>query len=114
MAEVTKINFKGTVLDIRDANAARASDLAAKQDVISDLSAIRSGASKGATSVQSISVNGGEPSTPDTNGNVDLQVSGGQGSNGFTINETATALVLTVWDGAELVETATSITIQQS
>ena len=30
MAEVTKINFKGTVLDIRDANAARASDLAAK------------------------------------------------------------------------------------
>ena len=85
-----------------------------KQDVISDLSTIRSGASKGATSVQSISVNGGEPSTPDTNGNVDLQVSGGQGSNGFTINETATALVLTVWDGAELVETATSITIQQS
>jgi hypothetical protein len=64
--------------------------------------------------VKSISVNGGEPSTPDTNGNVDLQVSGGQGSNGFTINETATALVLTVWDGAELVETATSITIQQS
>lgn len=34
MAEVTKINLKGTVLDVRDANAARASDLAAKQDVL--------------------------------------------------------------------------------
>ena len=88
--------------------------LGGKQDVISDLSTIRSGARKGATSVQSVSVNGGTPAQPDTNGNVDLQVSGGQGSNGFTINETATALVLTVWDGAELVETATSITIQQS
>ena len=87
--------------------------LAGKQDVIPDLQAIRTGAGKGATSVQSVSVNGGNPSTPDQNGNVDLSVSGGQGSNGFTINETATALVLTVWDGAELVETETSITIQQ-
>jgi len=76
MAEVTKINFKGTVLDIRDANAARASDLAAKQDVISDLSAIRSGAGKGATSVQTISVNGGTAQQP-TNGVVNLTVSTG-------------------------------------
>lgn len=34
-------------------------------------------------------------------------------SSGFTITETTTALVLTVWDGATVSETATSITIQQ-
>lgn len=76
MAEITKINFKGTVLDIRDANAARASDLAAKQDKINDLATIRSGAAKGATSVQTVSVNGGAAQQP-TNGVVNLTVATG-------------------------------------
>lgn len=34
MADITKINLKGTVLDIKDAGAARTSDLAAKQDAL--------------------------------------------------------------------------------
>lgn len=34
MADITKINLKGTVLDIKDAGAARSSDLAAKQDAL--------------------------------------------------------------------------------
>ena len=53
MAEVTKINFKGTVLDIRDANAARASDLAEKQDVISDLASLRRNSNRGVADVSS-------------------------------------------------------------
>lgn len=35
-------------------------------------------------------------------------------SSGFTIIETATSIIMTVWDGATVSETATSITIQQS
>lgn len=35
-------------------------------------------------------------------------------SSGFTIMETATSIILTVWDGATLSETTTSITIKQS
>lgn len=66
-----------------------------------------------ANPVQTISVNGGSPQQP-VNGNVDLAVSGGQGASGFTVNETSTALVLTVWDGATVNETSTSITIQQA
>lgn len=76
MAEFTNIKINDVKYDIRDANAARASDLAAKQDVISDLSAIRSGAAKGATSVQTISVNGGTAQQP-TNGVVNLTVATG-------------------------------------
>lgn len=52
MAEFTNIKINDIKYDVRDANAARASDLAAKQDVISDLSAIRSGATLGATALQ--------------------------------------------------------------
>lgn len=52
MAEFTNIKINDVKYDVRDANAARASALATKQDVISDLSAIRSGASKGATAIQ--------------------------------------------------------------
>lgn len=52
MAEFTNIKINDVKYDVRDAGAARASDLATKQDVISDLSAIRSGASKGATAIQ--------------------------------------------------------------
>ena len=76
MAEFTNIKINDVKYDVRDASAARASDLAAKQDVISDLSAIRSGAGKGATSVQTISVNGGTAQQP-TNGVVNLTVSTG-------------------------------------
>lgn len=47
-----------------------------KQDVISDLSTIRSGAGKGATSVQTISVNGGTAQQP-TNGVINLTVATG-------------------------------------
>lgn len=89
MAEVTKINFKGTVLDIRDANAARASDLAAKQDVISDLSAIRSGATLGATSLQSHqplkTING-----QSLVGSGNITVVGEKGDKGDTGNVTVT------------------------
>lgn len=52
MAEFTNIKINDVKYDVRDAGAARASDLAAKQDVISDLSAIRSGAAAGATAIQ--------------------------------------------------------------
>lgn len=52
MADITKINLKGTVLDIKDAGAARSSDLATKQDAINDLATIRSGAAAGTTAVQ--------------------------------------------------------------
>lgn len=53
MAEFTNIKINDIKYDVRDANAARASALATKQDVISDLSAIRSGAALGATALQS-------------------------------------------------------------
>lgn len=63
--------------------------------------------------VTSVTVNGTNH-TP-TNGVVDLgTIQGGDGASGFTINETSTALVLTVWDGATVNETSTSITIQQA
>ena len=48
-------------------------DISGKQDKINDLSTIRSGAGKGATSVQTISVNNGTPTQP-TNGNVDITI----------------------------------------
>lgn len=48
-------------------------ELNAKQDKINDLATIRSGAGKGATSVQTISVNEGTPMQP-TNGNVDITI----------------------------------------
>lgn len=48
-------------------------DISGKQDKINDLSTIRSGAGKGATSVQTISVNKGTPTQP-TNGNVDITI----------------------------------------
>ena len=48
-------------------------DISGKQDKINDLSTIRSGAGKGATSVQTISVNNGTPMQP-TNGNVDITI----------------------------------------
>lgn len=89
MAEVTKINFKGTVLDIRDADAARASALATKQDVISDLSAIRSGAAAGATALQSHqplkTING-----QSLVGNGNITVVGEKGDKGDTGNVTVT------------------------
>ena len=44
-----------------------------KQSAINDLDTIRSGAAKGATSVQTISVNEGTPMQP-TNGNVDITI----------------------------------------
>lgn len=101
MADFTNIKINDVKYDVRDANAARASDLAAKQDVISDLSAIRNGAASGATAVQpsdlptkvseltndagytanqgtvtGISVNGGTAQQP-TNGVVNLTVATG-------------------------------------
>lgn len=48
-------------------------DISGKQDKINDLSAIRSGAGKGATSVQTISVNGGTATSP-TDGNIDITI----------------------------------------
>lgn len=48
-------------------------DISGKQDKINDLSTIRSGAGKGATSVQTISVNNGTPTQP-INGNVDITI----------------------------------------
>lgn len=48
-------------------------DISGKQDKINDLAAIRSGAGKGNTSVQTISVNGGTPTQP-TDGNVDITI----------------------------------------
>ena len=53
MAEFTNIKINDVQYDVKDASAARASALATKQDVISDLSAIRSGAALGATALQS-------------------------------------------------------------
>lgn len=52
MAEFTNIKINDVQYDVKDANAARASALATKQDVISDLATIRSGAAKGATAIQ--------------------------------------------------------------
>lgn len=52
MAEFTNIKINDVQYDVKDANAARASALATKQDVISDLSIIRSGAQAGATAIQ--------------------------------------------------------------
>lgn len=64
--------------------------------------------------VKTVSVNG-TTYQPDTHGDVDLgTIQGGVGASGFTVNETATSLVLTVWDGATVNESATAITIQQS
>lgn len=48
-------------------------DISGKQDKINDLATIRSDAGKGATSVQTISVNEGTPMQP-TNGNVDITI----------------------------------------
>jgi hypothetical protein len=48
-------------------------DISGKQDKINDLATIRSGAGKGATSVQTISVNEGTPTQP-INGNVDITI----------------------------------------
>lgn len=76
MAEFTNIKINDVQYDVKDANAARASALTTKQDVISDLSAIRSGAALGATSVQTISVNGGTAQQP-TNGVVNLTIATG-------------------------------------
>lgn len=76
MAEFTNIKINDVQYDVKDANAARASALATKQDVISDISAIRSGAALGSTSVQTISVNGGTAQQP-TNGVINLTVATG-------------------------------------
>lgn|GEM_PF-5915113 len=48
-------------------------DISGKQDKINDLAAIRSGAGKGDTSVQTISVNGGTATSP-TDGNIDITI----------------------------------------
>lgn len=52
MAEFTNIKINDVQYDVKDANAARASALATKQDVIGDLATIRSGAALGATAIQ--------------------------------------------------------------
>ena len=65
--------------------------------------------------VKTVTVNGTTHQPDQQTGDVDLgTIQGGDAASGFTVTETATALVLTVWEGATINETATSITIQQS
>ena len=68
-----------------------------------------------ACKVKTVTVNGTTHRPDEQTGDVDLgTIQGGDAASGFTVTETATALVLTVWEGATINETATSITIQQS
>ena len=65
--------------------------------------------------VKTVTVNGTTHQPDEQTGDVDLgTIQGGNAASGFTVTETATAFVLTVWEGATINETATSITIQQS
>ena len=65
--------------------------------------------------VKTVTVNGTTHRPDEQTGDVDLgTIQGGNAASGFTVTETATAFVLTVWEGATINETATSITIQQS
>ena len=68
-------------------NIARTDDLKKKQDNISDLAAIRSGASKGATAIQSVKTINGQSIV----GSGDITIQGGGGDNvyvtEFTVNE---------------------------
>lgn len=89
MAEFTNIKINDVQYDVKDANAARASALATKQDVISDLSAIRSGAALGATALQSHqplkTING-----QSLVGSGNITVVGEKGDKGDTGNVTVT------------------------
>lgn len=53
MAEFTNIKINDVKYDVRDAGAARASDLAAKQDVISDLASLRRNSNRGVADLSS-------------------------------------------------------------